>query len=109
MTGAMPALRAGRHDPTGAAGTALRVPAPRSQADGRNWRRRTTVNNRPTIVAVFLLAGLVLSVAGAPNARAQVGKNMGVLNPNTAGAEELAGLPGLNSDLAAALSPADRT
>ena len=29
-----------------------------------------------------------------------MGKNLGVLNPNTAGAEDLAGLPGLNSDLA---------
>ena len=58
------------------------------------------MNNRPIIVAVSLLAGLVLSLAAAPHARAQVGKNMGMLNPNTAGAEELAGLPGLNSDLA---------
>ncbi len=58
------------------------------------------MNNRPIIVPVLLLAGLVLSLAAAPHARAQVGKNMGVLNPNTAGAEELAGLPGLNPDLA---------
>ncbi|MCY4442477.1 MAG: helix-hairpin-helix domain-containing protein [Deltaproteobacteria bacterium] len=58
------------------------------------------MNNRPMIVAVLLLAGLVLSLAAAPHARAQVGKNMGLLNPNTAGAEEFAGLPGLNPDLA---------
>ena len=61
------------------------------------------MNNRPIVVAVSLLAGLVLSLAAAPHARAQVGKNMGMLNPNTAGAEELAGLPGLNPDLAARL------
>ena len=58
------------------------------------------MNNRPIIVVVFLLAGLISFVAESPYARAQVGKNMGVLNPNIATAEELAGLPGLTPEVA---------
>ena len=53
-----------------------------------------------TIPTALFLAGLALFLAGSPGAVAQVGKNMGVLNPNTASAEELAALPGLNPDLA---------
>ena len=51
-----------------------------------------------TIPTALFLAGLTLFLADG--AMAQVGKNMGVLNPNTASAEALAGLPGLNPKLA---------
>ena len=56
-----------------------------------------TARTKPT--ALFL-AGLALLLISSTGAMAQVGKNMGVLNPNTASAEELAALPGLNPDLA---------
>ena len=56
-----------------------------------------TTRTKPT--ALFL-AGLALLLISSTGAMAQVGKNMGVLNPNTASAEELAALPGLNPDLA---------
>ena len=46
------------------------------------------------------IAGLVLSVGLAAGAAAQVGGNMGVLNPNLAGEAELAALPGVTPALA---------
>ena len=60
-----------------------------------------TTRTKPT--ALFL-AGLALLLISSTGAMAQVGKNMGVLNPNTASAEELAALPGLNPDLAGRLA-----
>ena len=52
---------------------------------------------KPIAVAPFLAAWIALSSAAA----AQVGRNQGVLNPNVAGAAELAALPGMTEDLAA--------
>ena len=46
------------------------------------------------------IAGLALSVGLAPGAAAQVGENMGVLNPNLAGEAELAALSGVTPALA---------
>ena len=48
-------------------------------------------------VAPLLAVWIALSSAAA----AQVGRNQGVLNPNVAGADELAALPGVTEDLAA--------
>ena len=52
---------------------------------------------KPIAVAPFLAAWIALSSAAA----AQVGRNQGVLNPNVAGAAELAALPGVTEALAA--------
>ena len=46
------------------------------------------------------IAGLALSAGLAPGADAQVGENMGVLNPNLAGEAELAALSGVTPALA---------
>ncbi|MCY4488917.1 MAG: helix-hairpin-helix domain-containing protein [Deltaproteobacteria bacterium] len=58
------------------------------------------MNTRNIRLATLLVMAIALSLATAPDTRAQVGKNTGVLNPNTATAAALAGLPGVNPDLA---------
>ena len=45
---------------------------------------------------IMTLLSLGLLLLAAPSV-AQVGENLGLLNPNLASAEELAGVPGLNS------------
>jgi len=45
------------------------------------------------------LCAVVLTLTLAPDGQAQVGQNMGVVNPNTAGESDLTGLPHLNSAL----------
>ena len=45
----------------------------------------------------------VLGVVGVTKAEAQVGKNMAVLNPNLASADEMAALPHMNADMATAI------
>ena len=53
---------------------------------------------RQTLIGVAVLALCVTGVA-----QAQVGNNQGLLNPNVAGAEELATLPGLTGELVEAI------
>ncbi len=57
------------------------------------------MNTGVRIVALFVVLGLAV----APSALAQVGKPAGVLDPNLATAEELQALPHLNAELAAGL------
>jgi DNA uptake protein ComE-like DNA-binding protein len=52
-------------------------------------------------VAPWTAAALILLLAGP--ARAQVGRNLGLLNPNLAGVEELAALPHMDASLAEAV------
>ena len=47
----------------------------------------------------LIFCWVVLTLVFAPGSQAQVGRNMGVVNPNTAGAGELIGLPHLSSAL----------
>jgi DNA uptake protein ComE-like DNA-binding protein len=56
---------------------------------------KTTKTMRCTVVAAVLMAG------SSPSAHAQVGENLGLLNPNLASSEELARVPGLNAEAVA--------
>ena len=47
----------------------------------------------------FVFCAVVLALAFVPDGQAQVGRNMGVVNPNTAGESELSDLPHLSSAL----------
>ena len=60
-----------------------------------------TVTLRHVRTNALLLA--VLGVVGVSKAEAQVGKNMGVLNPNLASADEMAALPHMNAAIATAI------
>ena len=46
-----------------------------------------------------VFCAVVLTLVFVPGGNAQVGRNMGVVNPNTAGESELSGLPHLGSPL----------
>jgi DNA uptake protein ComE-like DNA-binding protein len=60
------------------------------------------MKTRSKYAALGLAAALLIGLA--PAVRAQVGNNMGVLNPNLATAEEMSALPHLNATLVAAIT-----
>ncbi len=61
------------------------------------------MTNRAQLIRRSAMLALLLGVTGVMTATAQVGNNMGVLNPNLASADEMAALPHMNAEIASAI------
>ncbi len=61
------------------------------------------MTNSARLIRRSAMLALLVGVTGVMTATAQVGNNMGVLNPNLASADEMAALPHMNAEIASAI------